>query len=211
MSSFPDVPGLREREILEPGYLADLDGVVQRTGLDRDHLAAVLSLESGHDPHAINKLSGASGLIQWMPQYAPKPLTIDQIRGMTAREQLPYVEQHFKMFGKLGARDTYPAVFWPAAIGKDDGYVLASTGSAAYTQNAGLDRDKDGNITAGDIRAVIDGRVAAAASKPRVEVGPAQPMPSSSPAGPRGVSRMLLGASVIAVSALLALGWRYLR
>ena len=39
------------------------------------------------------------------------------------------------------------AILWPAAVGKDNAYVLFSKPSKAYEQNMGLDSNKDGNVT----------------------------------------------------------------
>jgi hypothetical protein len=79
---------------------------------------------------------------------------------MTADEQLDYVERYFErvLQGRrsLTARDTYMAVLFPAAVGRGDGYVLGRVdapdafGRAVYRQNAALDANGDGTITAGE-------------------------------------------------------------
>jgi len=43
--------------------------------------------------------------------------------------------------------DLYMAILWPAAVGKEPGYVLFRDGTLAYTQNDGLDVNKNGQIT----------------------------------------------------------------
>ena len=48
--------------------------------------------------------------------------------------------------------DIYILNFYPAAINKPRDYVIASTGSKIYSQNAGLDVDKNGKITVQDVR-----------------------------------------------------------
>lgn len=41
-------------------------------------------------------------------------------------------------------------MFWPAAIGKPDSYVIATSPSSVYNANAGLDVNRDGTITRGE-------------------------------------------------------------
>lgn len=163
MSSLPAVPDVAKREALEPGFVNAFVEMAQRIGVDPDYLAASVSIESGFNPAARNKDSGASGLIQWMPQYAPLfGTSVEAIRQMTAIEQLPLIERTFKHWGHLAPRDTYLAIFWPAAVGKPDDYVIATEGQPSYNQNSGLDWDKDGTITADDVRRIADARLASA-------------------------------------------------
>lgn len=59
----PDVPGLRERERLEPGFSQALMDVIRETGANGDRLAAYISLRSKFDPAAKDK--SATGLSNW--------------------------------------------------------------------------------------------------------------------------------------------------
>lgn len=75
--------------------------------------------------------------------------TIEQLATMTAEDQLDYVEKYFQprahKLDNLG--DVYMAILWPKAIGKADDFVLFEQPDVTYTQNAGLDANKDGKIT----------------------------------------------------------------
>jgi hypothetical protein len=134
-------------------------------------LMAVMRFESGLRPDAINPTSHAVGLIQLLPRNAADllglPMTPDrEARGvqafasMSADEQLGYVEAYLeRVLGGHGAanlRDAYMAVFYPAALRQGDGYVIARAdgesafGRAVYRQNAALDANGDGVITAGE-------------------------------------------------------------
>ena len=75
---------------------------------------------------------------------------------MTAEGQLDYVERYFQCYtGRLNnLGDVYLAVLYPAGIGKSDDYVMFSEGGSRptqYFQNKGLDLNKDGNITRGEV------------------------------------------------------------
>ena len=103
-------------------------------------------------PSVKNKISGATGLIQFMEPTA-KGLGTSQaaLEKMSVVEQLEYVYKHFKPFaGKLkNDGDVYLAILLPRGVGKDDSYVLWDEKSypTAFAQNRGLDLNSDGVIT----------------------------------------------------------------
>lgn len=129
-------------------------------GMDPNHLMACMAFETGEtfSPSIRNAAgSGATGLIQFMPQTAAALGTsVVELAEMTAVKQLDYVSAYFwPRRGRLKTlEDVYMAILWPAAIGKSNSYVLFDKYSArnprAYVQNAGLDYDKDGKITKGE-------------------------------------------------------------
>lgn len=122
---------------------------------DASDLMACIAWETGmtFSPSVTNMAgSGATGLIQFMPQTARMMGTsVEALAEMSAVEQLDYVERYFSPFrGKLGTlADLYMAILWPAAVGKPVDYVLWDKASrpTTYRQNAGLDADRDGRIT----------------------------------------------------------------
>lgn len=124
-----------------------------------DYLSAVMSLESGFRPDAVNPYSGATGLIQFMPATA-KGLgtTVESLRQMSAEDQLYYVQQYYRPFtGRLrNPGDAYMATFMPVYVGRTESTVLFTEGQTGYTQNRGLDRNKDGVITVGDVTGQIN-------------------------------------------------------
>jgi hypothetical protein len=122
-----------------------------------DWLGAVMQFESGFNPAARNPLSGATGLIQFMPSTASKLGTsIAALAAMSFKDQLQYVIRYFgEKAGLRSLEDTYLKVFYPAAIGHSDDWVVAREGEAIYTQNKGFDSGAKGYITKHDITSTI--------------------------------------------------------
>lgn len=127
--------------------------VASSLGANADHLMAIMAFETGgsFSPSQKNMAgSGATGLIQFMPNTAKLlGTTTEKLAEMAAVRQLEYVRKYFQPYkGKLKSIDDfYMAVLWPAAVGKDPGFVLFRAGGKAYQQNRGLDSDGDGKIT----------------------------------------------------------------
>lgn len=146
------VPRMAWGTKVSPAFRVKVHAMAARLGLEVDHLMAVMAFETGEtfDPAIRNPLSGATGLIQFMPATARRLGTsTDALASMSAEEQLDWVERYFATWrGRLGTlADTYMAVLWPRAIGKPDDYALFKEPSTAYRQNRGLDRNKDGAVT----------------------------------------------------------------
>jgi transglycosylase-like protein with SLT domain len=145
--------------------------VAERVGVRKDDLLAIMRFESGLRPDALNPASHAVGLIQFLPRTAAdllglpstrdgEALAVQTFHAMSADEQLDYVEAYFeRVLGGRGAptlRDAYMAVLYPAAVGRGDAFVVArsdaesASARAVYAQNARLDADADGVLTAGE-------------------------------------------------------------
>ena len=145
--------------IQDPDFNKKLEKIASQLGVRSSDLIAVMKQESGVKPTAVNKQSGATGLIQFMPKTAAAlgTTTADLLK-MSAVEQLDYVYKYFKMVGLKPGSDLqtiYMAVFMPAAMNKGPDHVLGQRGAAGfsgkvYDQNSGLDRNKDGVITVAD-------------------------------------------------------------
>ena len=164
------IPGV---EKTSQAFRRELVAVSKRLGIEPDHLSAVISIESGYNPAAVNPSSGASGLIQFMPSTARAlGTTVEAIRQMGDAEQMPLVEKYFAPFkGKLKlGEDVYVAVFTPVHVGKGSGNVISTAGEKIYDQNRVLDRDKDGIITNGDLGAWVEAKLAAGRTRPPVAV-----------------------------------------
>jgi hypothetical protein len=122
---------------------------------DANFLMACMAFESGESfsPAKRNPVSGATGLIQFMPKTAEGlGTTTAALAAMTAEDQLDFVAKYFAgNEGKLAAlSDVYMAILFPVAVGKPDDFVLfARNGpnAVAYQQNSGLDLDHDGRVT----------------------------------------------------------------
>lgn len=138
-----------------------LEKIAGALGVSSKDLMAIFKQESGVNPAAVNATSGATGLIQFMPDTATRLGTsTSELVKMNATEQLVYVYKYFKMVGVkagMGLGDLYMAVFMPKYIGADNSTVLGQSGASGfsgkvYAQNKGLDRDKDGTITVADVK-----------------------------------------------------------
>jgi polyribonucleotide nucleotidyltransferase len=121
-----DDSGLEEISNAYPkmsSYADDIIVASQKIGIDPKWLANVINFESGGNPKAINKISNATGLIQFMPKTASKLGTsTSALYGMTGKEQMKYVQDYFIPYqGRLNSQeDVYMAVFYPKAIGRPD-------------------------------------------------------------------------------------------
>jgi hypothetical protein len=160
--------------------------------IDPDWLACVVSFETGgsFDPAQKNHwaeadckrrgvpYSGAMGLIQFMPSTAKAfGTSTAALAAMSFTEQLEYVRRYLATYAAriTSLEDCYLAVFYPAAIGRLDSYVMGRRGAPGfdgrvYDQNAGFDRDKDGDVTRGEVCATIRA-VRDAAAGARLTVG----------------------------------------
>jgi hypothetical protein len=125
-----------------------------------DWLMACMAFESAETFRADIKNgagSGAIGLIQFMPStIASLGYSYREIERMTPEQQLDVVQLYFRPYHTRikSLSDMYMAILLPKYIGKMDSAVLFSRG-AAYRQNAGLDKNKDGEITKGEATAKV--------------------------------------------------------
>jgi hypothetical protein len=135
----------------DPAGVADVLQAGVAEGVDPAELAWVIDRESGWDPMAQNPVSTATGLLQWMRATrrtlgAPEPFP------STMRGQAPYVGAYLRRL-RPARGEVYTAVFFPAAMGKPDDWLIAdsSTRPQVWQDNAPL-RGPDGRITAGSVR-----------------------------------------------------------
>lgn len=161
-----------------------LSRISESLGMNPEDLLTVMFYESGLDPAARNKKSNASGLIQFMPDIL-KGLGFhgshDDFRQLDAADQLDYVEKYIRNQMNYGGRpfksatQYYVANIWPVALRsqgvinqdphtpiielnpKSQKYsnVSLEQERAAYQQNSGLDINKDGVISYGDLESVM--------------------------------------------------------
>lgn len=146
--------------ISEPeNFIQKLNEISKKLQVNPNWLLAVMWKESKINPSAQNSISKATGLIQWMPSTLRdkryKGITTDELKKMSATEQLDLVYLYFKPYvGKLNSlQDVYAVTFFPAAMGKDDDWVLQSKNVSAEkiaAQNKVVDLNRDGKITKGE-------------------------------------------------------------
>lgn len=114
-----------------------------------DYLIACIMFESNANPQAVNKLSGATGLIQFMPRTAESLGTsTDLLYRMTQEQQLDFVKDYLKPYAKKieTLEDMYMSILYPSAIGIDNESSIFRT-QVQYRQNCKLDWNNDGKIT----------------------------------------------------------------
>lgn len=139
-------------------FLEKVESISNKLLISPDWLMAVMYKESRLNEKAVNATSGATGLIQFMPSTAASLGTSTAaLRNMSNVQQLEYVyKYYFPYITKLNSYpDLYLATFFPAALGKDDDYIMqTSTLSASKiaSQNPAIDLNKDGKITVGEFK-----------------------------------------------------------
>lgn len=151
------MPSLAWGARVSSAFAARVVEIADQIGVDPDWLMACMAFESGRSFSAsvVNGAgSGAIGLIQFMPSTASQlGTTPSNLAAMSAEHQLEYVLEYFLPYQNRlhSIEDLYMAILWPSAVGKPLGYVLFDRNDAAhpkrYIQNAGLDWNKDGQIT----------------------------------------------------------------
>jgi hypothetical protein len=134
--------------------------VAARLLLDPNALMAVMAFESARtfSPSIKNPLSGATGLIQFMPKTAVGlGTTTKKLAAMSAVAQLDYVELYLRPYrGKMAdTASAYMAVLWPKAVPQPLSYVLFQAPTTAYKLNKGLDGDLDGKVTKAEAAAKV--------------------------------------------------------
>ena len=140
-------------------FINKVKEIAPRVGLDPNWLMAIINFESAgtFSPSITNSL-GYVGLIQF-GESARKTLgvTKEQLKAMTAVEQLDYVEKYYNMYkGKYKSYvDAYFAVFFPLAIGKPDDWVIEGGGLTAkqiYDANPAFANVKDGKLRVWEVK-----------------------------------------------------------
>ena len=142
-------------------FCARLHSICDSLRISPEWLLAVMYIESRINPYAVNKYTGATGLIQFMPSTAKNlGTTPAELLTMTAIDQLDYVYLYLKPYtGKMHSlMDVYFAVFFPAAIGQPSDYVLQTSklsASLIASQNPAYDVNSDGEITVAEVESKI--------------------------------------------------------
>lgn len=137
-------------------FVLKLKEICKRLEINVNWLLLVIYKESRMNPKAINKKTGASGLIQFMPKTAISlGTTVEDIRKMTGIQQLDYIEKYYKHFtGKIhNVEDLYMVTFYPKALYRKDTANIG--GPLIAQQNPAIDLNKDGQIKVGEFRTYV--------------------------------------------------------
>jgi hypothetical protein len=149
---------------VSPAFKQKVIDICNALACNPDFLMSAMAFESGEtfSPSKKNKVSGATGLIQFMPSTAQGLGTsIEALEKMTAVDQLDWVAKYFaSKKGKLNTlSDLYMAILWPVAVGKPEDTPIFLQGTIQYTQNAGLDHNGDGRVTKAEAAAMVEARL----------------------------------------------------
>lgn len=163
----PNIVGTKERNsaFKEPYFMDKVKQVASNLGIAEKDLLGIMNHESGLNPRAVNPMSKAVGLIQFMPKTAiGMGTSAEEILKMSATEQMDLVEKYYKRNGIRAGddiADLYMLTFMPAARNKPDNFVLGDkrggrvfdlSASAVYYQNKLFDTNNDGIFTVGDVK-----------------------------------------------------------
>jgi len=130
-------------------------------------LLSCMAVETGgsFNPAIRNKVSNATGLIQFLPPTAIKlGTTVDYLASLTRTDQMDWVNKYYggtriPKLSSVSITDLYMAILYPIAVGEPLDYVLFRAGSIQYTQNSGLDSGRKGYITVGDASSLVTTRI----------------------------------------------------
>lgn len=141
-------------------FLRLVSELAARLEVRPEWLLKIFEKESNFNPNAVNPVSGATGLIQFLPSSAiGLGTTVSALKAGGTPFQLEYVEKYFRQFFKHGQApkngfDLYLYVFRPAWVGQPDSVRLPSS---AYAGNKGLDLEGKGFVTKSDLRRYYEG------------------------------------------------------
>ena len=136
-------------------FTEKVNSISNELGIKADWLMFVMWFESKLNPQAVNSISGATGLIQFMPSTARSlGTTIDVLKHMNNVQQLDYVLAYLRPYrGKMKRWiDVYLAVFYPKAMGNPN-FVI--TPDIVAKQNKVFDLNRDLDITVKEIETAL--------------------------------------------------------
>jgi hypothetical protein len=144
-----------------------------KNGYNPDWLVSVAKFESGLKLNALNKTSGAFGLIQFMPSLLKSwGYTQNDLKD-NLELQLKLIEKYLSPYkSKIKTKyDMYLAVFFPLAIGKENDFVFQTKSLSALKiaqQNGVFDVNKDGKITLAELKQVMSQKLSDTLPKKKV-------------------------------------------
>lgn len=154
---------------IRTAFINKINEVSNYLGIDPNWLMAVINFESAgtFSPSIENHITGATGLIQFMPNTAQSLGTsVNALKNMSAVQQLDYVKMYYKQFkSKINSYiDLYFATFFPIAIGKPGNYVLQTSRippGVIAASNPIFDLNQDGKITKSEVEQVMLSKIPA--------------------------------------------------
>lgn len=155
-------------------FFVKLKTICASIGVKPEDLITIMSMESDLDPAAHNKNGNAVGLIQFMPptlKGVGYTGDYQDFQKLDAISQLDYVQRYYSAFKYHPKNyvELYIINFFARSIynpgvqeGNPDAIIVASDSAKqdernAYNANQVLDANKDGKITYGDLKQLLDG------------------------------------------------------
>ena len=129
--------------------------ICNQLNIKPEWLMFVMWFESRLNPQAVNPISGATGLIQFMPSTARGlGTTTAALKRMRNVQQLDFVLYYLRPYkGRMKTWvDVYLAVFYPRAMGNPN-FVITS--DIVAKQNKIFDLNKDLDISVKEIETVL--------------------------------------------------------
>lgn len=165
--NYTTITGVEDNANITPEFIVAIEAMAKRIETQPEYIMAVISFESAgtFSPSIRNPLSGATGLIQFIPSTARSLGTdLAALATMSPVEQLEYVEKYFDQphfAGKLSSIEgLYSAVLsGQAKPDPDDTLPNFVNGHQNYNQNAALDINNDGRITSGEAASEVVSRL----------------------------------------------------
>lgn len=154
------------KKLLSADKIEKVEKVSKALGISPNWLLGVMYFETARtlNPAKTNHI-GSVGLIQFTRDkagvnyktIAGAKFYLSDIAKMSFIEQMDLVYAYYKPYiGKMKTFiDVYLVTFFPAGLGKGDNFVLQTSGLSASLiakQNPAFDKDKNGQITVGEIR-----------------------------------------------------------
>ena len=136
-------------------FTEKVNNICTELRIEANWLMFVMWFESKLNPQAVNPISGATGLIQFMPSTARGlGATTAVLKRMSNVQQLDYVLAYLRPYKGRMKRwvDVYLAVFYPKAMGNPN-FVITS--DIVAKQNKIFDLNKDLDISVKEIETVL--------------------------------------------------------
>lgn len=140
-------------------FTEKVNNISDELGIEANWLMFVMWFESRLNPQAVNHISGATGLIQFMQSTARGlGTTTTVLKAMNNVQQLDYVLAYLRPYkGKMKRWvDVYLAVFYPKAMGNPN-YII--TPDIVARQNKIFDINKDLDITVKEIETALKNQI----------------------------------------------------
>lgn len=143
-------------------FIRKVNAVSSYLGIQPDWLMTIMFAESTLNEKAVNRVTRATGLIQFMPATAVGlGTTVDYLLTLSNVEQLDWVQKYYAPYRNRlkSVYDLYLVTFFPVALGKADNWVMQTSRLSARIiaeQNPGVDINKDGQITVGEFKQYVD-------------------------------------------------------